>query len=208
MPSATRIWARSPLEEDEIRVLEYDLAGSLESRIVSCRTKILRLADIRCDTTPPYVALSYVWGDAANTRTVVCDLTPTSVTLNLEQALSVIWKAHPSMRLWADAICINQDNIEERSNQVSLMGDIFRLANRVLVILGPALDGGNRFWNFLESYVARSDFDAPDFEDELDQFMQGELNALALGLNDLVHRPWFQRAWVSTSRFPHLAPSG
>jgi len=78
--------------------------------------------------------------------------------------------------------------------------DIFRLATRVRVWLGPALDAENRFWGLLESYVARGDFNALEFKDELDEFMQGDSNKLALGLNDLVRRPWFQRAWVSASR--------
>lgn len=200
MHSTARKWARAPLGVDEIRVLEYDAAKSLECGVVAFRTKTLKLADIQRGATPPYVALSYVWGDAAITRPLVCDLTVTQVTSNLEQALSTIWNAHPSMQLWADAICITQDDTDERSNQVALMGDIFRLASRVIVFLGPALRGDNRFWDLLDSFVARGDFEEPDFDDELDEFMQGDSNKLSSGLNDLVLRPWFQRAWVSVSR--------
>ncbi|KAK1759953.1 hypothetical protein QBC47DRAFT_291571 [Echria macrotheca] len=75
------------------------------------------------------------------------------------------------------------------------MGDIFRSASRVLVWLGPALRGGGRFWDLLESF-AREDLDNPDFEAELDLFMEGVTNNLSLGLDDLLGRPWFQRAWT------------
>ncbi|OCK96232.1 uncharacterized protein K441DRAFT_487817, partial [Cenococcum geophilum 1.58] len=37
--------------------------------------------------------------------------------------------------LWADAICINQGNIAERSRQVSFMRVIYEAAARVLVWL-------------------------------------------------------------------------
>lgn len=125
MTSETRLWARTSLKGDEIRVLEYDSAESLASGILACRTKVLRLTDIRHGRAAPYVALSYVWGEKAVTRPLVCDSTVMDVTRNLEQAITTIWKAHPSMRLWADAVCITQDDVAERSHQVSLMGDSF-----------------------------------------------------------------------------------
>jgi hypothetical protein len=40
--------------------------------------------------------------------------------------------------LWADALCINQDDLEERNQQVSLMGFIFGRAQTVLVWLGTS----------------------------------------------------------------------
>lgn len=39
--------------------------------------------------------------------------------------------------IWIDAICINQANIKERNTQVSLMGEIYHLAIKVVAWLGP-----------------------------------------------------------------------
>jgi len=39
--------------------------------------------------------------------------------------------------LWIDALCIDQENVTERSHQVNLMGTIYKSAKRVLVWLGP-----------------------------------------------------------------------
>ncbi|WAO92363.1 HET domain-containing protein [Fusarium falciforme] len=39
--------------------------------------------------------------------------------------------------IWIDAICINQDDLQERASQVLWMGRIFRSASRVLAWLGP-----------------------------------------------------------------------
>lgn len=38
--------------------------------------------------------------------------------------------------LWADALCINQNDLAERSSQVKLMSEIYRAASRTLVWLG------------------------------------------------------------------------
>lgn len=39
--------------------------------------------------------------------------------------------------IWVDAICINQDDVEDRNNQINSMKNIYRRAQRVIVWLGP-----------------------------------------------------------------------
>ncbi len=39
-------------------------------------------------------------------------------------------------RLWADQICINQKDVEEKNSQVVMMGDIYRNARRTLIWIG------------------------------------------------------------------------
>ena len=38
--------------------------------------------------------------------------------------------------MWADAVCINQSDLDERSSQVSIMGDIYKNAQKCQVWLG------------------------------------------------------------------------
>ena len=45
-------------------------------------------------------------------------------------------KALDDVPIWDDAICINQDDISERNEQVNQMGRIFRAAT-VLIYLSP-----------------------------------------------------------------------
>ena len=40
--------------------------------------------------------------------------------------------------LWVDALCINQDDQEERARQIAMMGDIYSHAANVIVWLGEA----------------------------------------------------------------------
>jgi hypothetical protein len=97
----------------------------------------------------PYEALSYVWGDTKNRRDIAVDGTTLSVTANLHGALTAFRcrPLHPSAtcngppqhqvrRLWADAVCINQEDLRERTSQVELMARIFASAHRVLSWLG------------------------------------------------------------------------
>ena len=63
---------------------------------------------------------------------VLCCREKGSVTQNLHAALEQIWKKWPDARLWVDAICINQEDDDENSQQVGRMGEIFSQATRVL----------------------------------------------------------------------------
>lgn len=189
---------KSTLAEDEIRVLEYDIQLSQNSGILACRTVVLKLQDnngLDADC-PSFTALSYVWRDSDYTFPIVCDGSTARIALNLRNALTIIWRVYPTIRLWADALSITQDNLLERNHQVSFMGDIFRSARQVFVFLRAPLRGNHRFWALLQSFAAEGNFDSPEFEDELDQFMEGRPSNISLGFHDLVKRPWFQRAWI------------
>ncbi|KAH8797744.1 hypothetical protein F5884DRAFT_151139 [Xylogone sp. PMI_703] len=76
------------------------------------------------------------------------------------------------------------------------MGDIFHSAECVFVYLGHSLMGGNLFWEFLQSFISEGDFGSPRFEEQVDGFMERDSNELSMGLDDLIRRPWFHRAWT------------
>jgi Heterokaryon incompatibility protein (HET) len=63
-----------------------------------------------------------------------------AVTDSLMSALLHLRGDTKPRRLWFDAICINQSDHEEVGKQVRRMGDIYRLASRVVVCLGPSSD--------------------------------------------------------------------
>jgi hypothetical protein len=68
---------------------------------------------------------------------VYCNGEATAIRLELARALRRLRFPNSTRILWIDAICINQDDKEERSYQVPLMGSIYSLARRVVVWLGP-----------------------------------------------------------------------
>ncbi|KAK4119071.1 hypothetical protein N657DRAFT_684751 [Parathielavia appendiculata] len=88
----------------------------------------------------PYVAVSYVWGDAAQTRPITLDSAAYPVTCNLFAALTYLRNSSDETCFWIDSLCINQQNLAERSAQVARMREIYSLASQVTVWLG---DYGN-----------------------------------------------------------------
>jgi hypothetical protein len=85
---------------------------------------------------PAFEALSYVWGDPGVTVPIGVDGCELFVTTNLESFLRRLRSVDETRILWADAICIDQTNLAERSSQVNLMADIYRSAKKVLIWLG------------------------------------------------------------------------
>jgi hypothetical protein len=83
-----------------------------------------------------YEALSYTWGDATDTRTIIVNGSKHQVTRNLEAALRHLRQSDYSRKLWCDAVCINQTDNQEKSIQVQRIGDISNSASKVLIWLG------------------------------------------------------------------------
>ena len=85
---------------------------------------------------PRYRALSYAWGDTTKVKPITVNGKRMNVTENLWNALFHIRDQHYTQTLWVDAICINQENNEEKSIQVPLMSFIYSRAQEVIVWLG------------------------------------------------------------------------
>ncbi|KAL2068382.1 hypothetical protein VTL71DRAFT_16480 [Oculimacula yallundae] len=116
-----------------IRLLTL-LRGS-EPDVVKCTLQVTKLAD-----APPYEALSYVWGDPDPPDYIMCNGHRKSVTPNLGSALKHLRFRDRDRLMWIDALCINQNDLVERSSQVRLMRDIYSRPWRVLVWLGDDMD--------------------------------------------------------------------
>ena len=93
----------------------------------------LLVADLVHD--PEYFALSYCWGDTQKLKPIMCDEATIIVTESAFGMLEVFCK-NPEP-FWIDSSCINQGDISEKNQQVSLMAEIYQKAQRVAVWLGP-----------------------------------------------------------------------
>jgi hypothetical protein len=85
-----------------------------------------------------FEALSYVWGDDADTVAIILCGRSASVRANLASALRHLRLSSSVRNLWVDALCINQMDVAERSQQVTLMGEIYTKAEKVIIWLGQA----------------------------------------------------------------------
>ncbi|KAI8219941.1 hypothetical protein K4K54_009024 [Colletotrichum sp. SAR 10_86] len=136
-------------EDKQIRLIRVD--SGLETAQITVTLEISSLKD-----EPLFAALSYVWGDPTITEEISVNGYTSRVTNNLAAALRHIFKqqevitnaqqqqsghtVQPISRLWADALCINQYDIEERNQQVAMMGELYSSASVVLSWLS-SVDG-------------------------------------------------------------------
>lgn len=90
-------------------------------------------------------ALSYVWGSTSEVEEIILEGRPFKVTRNLHDALQqlrieqpgpTLELGHPNDYHWIDAICLNQEDVDEKSSQVPRMMEIYQTAYVVLVWLG------------------------------------------------------------------------
>ncbi|RSL96168.1 hypothetical protein CEP52_011657 [Fusarium oligoseptatum] len=136
-----------PLDKDtrEIRLFKI-LPSDDANATVEIQLFRRRLEDV----SGQFIPFSYVWGDAKDTKPIKVNGISTPVTRNLADFLKQTRALLPDILIkgswdkpaifWADAICINQKDPEERSHQVQLMKSIYSSAPLALAWLGHTKD--------------------------------------------------------------------
>ena len=138
-----------------------------------------------------YKALSYTWGPPEPTKILVLNGIQIQVRENLWQALHHIRQEGSSLRLWVDALCINQEDIPERNEQVSRMGTLYNQAEEVLVWLGPEKDGSDIAISFIKTSIATPSRSLPlDLSSDL--YSQVEVQSVL----SLLDREYWKRVWI------------
>ncbi|KAJ2976548.1 hypothetical protein NUW58_g8055 [Xylaria curta] len=175
------------------------------------------------DVVEPFEALSYVWGsgdDALEVEILGDDETnrpddeqqqrqTISITQNLAVALQHIRYRDEPRVLWIDAICINQDNLSEKSHQVAFMGEVYKHARQVIIWLGPEADNSDRALEVLDEIGSQVTVDWANFTmsptprardatlgQKLEPFPSYFTEHDADAVEALWARAWFERVWV------------
>ncbi|KAI1382911.1 HET-domain-containing protein [Hypoxylon trugodes] len=162
-----------------------------------------------------FVALSYVWGDQSIRKEIYVDGVPVSVTASLESALRELrnhMRIQQGFYVWVDALCINQEDLDERSAQVGRMKEIYHTAWHVVIWLGPEANRSDlamlalrymsvesergdvlsKLYKRVEFYVVRLPFMQWKHEHTALQIRKGALNAI----HHLLSRPYWRRLWI------------
>ena len=116
-----------------IRLFDVLPCYQSSAALLECWLRNVQLSEI---TTPRYETVSYVWGDTNLSAAVQVNGRLLKVPASAEKVLRRLVPSHGTRTLWIDAICINQADILERSQQVAMMGKIYSQAERNLVYLG------------------------------------------------------------------------
>lgn len=131
-----------PLDE---KILEFRLLEIIDTPDGSISCQLSKAIFANPSAKPEYAALSYVWGDPSNTEDIILNGRRVPVTKNLATALRHVkkhWKLEfpnknpSSFRIWVDVLCINQQDLDERAQQVARMQYMYTLADIVLAWLG------------------------------------------------------------------------
>lgn len=118
------------LYTDSVRFLKVSPGLPIRCKLVQCRLS----------QQPKYEAVSYTWGTMNDVKPIKINKRRFLVGSNLYEFLEQLCLQGQRRKIWCDAICINQNAVNERNHQVRLMGDIYKNAALVLVWLGPEAD--------------------------------------------------------------------
>ncbi|KAJ2897945.1 Vacuolar iron transporter cccA [Zalerion maritima] len=166
----------------------------------------------------PYYAVSYLWGDAGRTAAIWIDDVEFQVTKSLEWALRRI-RREPSyldgpvrrpegIPVWADAVCINQQDLDERSQQVSkVMASIYKRAAKVICCPGlPDHVDGDVLLEWLRQEPNVPSGNEPTVEKWMEQWRKEGKSFYCFpkphshynrSLGPLLESTYWSRAWVT-----------
>ncbi|OQV09518.1 hypothetical protein CLAIMM_13632 [Cladophialophora immunda] len=193
-------------EKAEIRLLALHNADDDSEEIRGSLVHV-SLEESQAARLKQYTAMSYCWGEPKMDGRVVVDGHVFPVTPNLESALRQMRKRAtkeaatariPSPRTfwWIDQICINQEDIEERGNQVSLMRRIYRGAQSVHVWLGDSIEGSALAMDVVGK-IGRPPTRGPgEKEVKYPELSEEEVRKTWHALRLLLGQPWWERSWI------------
>ncbi|KAF3810025.1 hypothetical protein GCG54_00002474 [Colletotrichum gloeosporioides] len=196
-PQSLPSYHYEPLKHpDSTRVLVLHPAGAFESQLLCSIIQYSRQEQLRSvDTTRNYSAVSYTWGEPDFSVDLIIDqsnadddITPKKSLLKITPTVDTILRylrgSHKPVHLWIDALCINQQDENDKAVQIPQMGAIYKCADMVHVWLGDvdADEVAIAFANvrMIHASPATESYKADLFE----------------SLATLTQKPWFTRRWV------------
>lgn len=191
--SADNKYQYSPLSDTDDSRLLHIQPGRKHDKI-KCT-----LSPVSFASKPAYKALSYTWGTNSKTHTIKCDGKLLPVTANLYSALQRFRENSQVCTIWVDAICIDQENILERNQQVQNMRRVYASASQAVIWLGDEIKTDSEAFSFINAFekALKSklgfDWDNPRL---FWRFHDVNYNTLKKSLGVLLQRPWFGRVWI------------
>ncbi|KAE9370982.1 HET-domain-containing protein [Stipitochalara longipes BDJ] len=180
-------------ETDAIRLIYLYPSENLEAGI-ECSLHNATLSEFRDNIREYYTALSYVWGDQNDTRSIRVDGKRLEITASLRSALHYVRDNRRVIRIWADGVCINQKDIYDRNRQVRLMGNIYSTALHTVIFLGlssPQSDLALQMIIHEDSFAKQS----KETSDRSSQKLPAGQFTTILE-DEILSRPWFTRVWI------------
>ncbi|KUJ24428.1 HET-domain-containing protein [Mollisia scopiformis] len=149
------------------------------------------------NTAQYYTAISYCWGDPLQrlkTRIITLKGHDFAVSQNVYDILEHHSSIHYPVYIWIDSICINQEDLLERNQQVTFMREIYQHARNVIMWLGATHDAHLAI--FLLNKVYNDKCLGMSKETMHDNYGEVRHTRPWLALGKLFRNPYFDRVWV------------
>lgn len=133
---------------DYIRLLDVNVRKTGFGREIIYDFRIVSL-----DNHSDYTAISYCWGP--QTEAARLKFSDGHHSLPLSQTLSDLFtslqKRSAKFTVWIDALCINQEDLEEKVSQVRRIGAVFSSVREVLLWLGGSDEISREAFRIMQS---------------------------------------------------------
>lgn len=172
----------TPLEPGKIRLVHLHPASDSKADVV-CSLEYARLSD-----KPRYQALSYVWGSQKEPKEILLNGTTVLITQNLDKVLRRLRLQHEPRVIWADALAINQSDVDERNAEVQVMRDIYSSAYETLAWFDKDL-GENQ--DYFLSHMADPGYDI------LKEFRKLNISVIKNTLSAIARQSYWTRVWTA-----------
>ncbi|KAH7075155.1 hypothetical protein FB567DRAFT_610726 [Paraphoma chrysanthemicola] len=197
-----RDYVYTPLTQARsIRILELEPSTHSDGPLVCS------LSEYTLDDAPEFTALSYAWNADGGSTHVLCEMFRLKVTRNCARALHRIRDREGkerSLRLWVDAICIDQGQSEqasrEKTQQIQIMGDVYQKATEVIAWVGEHENKSRYICDIITTIgetIDRSPNDADTWETVKDVAFRRarQWTMFTDSWREFFERSWFTRMW-------------
>lgn len=174
--------------QDAVRIVVLEPADDFQSPLRCSITQHRRALESQSPDGCNYLAVSYTWGAPDFSYKLFIRLGPCAwsclrITASVDLLLRYLRAPYKARHFWIDAICLNQGDAIEKSQQIPLMGQIYSEARRVHIWLGD---------NQIEiARRALSVMRRIELEEEV-RITEEEIKQLT----EFFCQPWFTRRWI------------
>lgn len=175
----SRLFRLEPIKPETIRLIDLKPARRAGAAQYSINS-------VSISRPPPYAAVSHRWDTWSSPVVVHLDGRPFHVSPNVALCLHHLKEQGKWRYVWVDCVCINQDDMRERSSQVAMMGEIYSKAHCVVIWLGVPER------RLLAAFEAVQD--AGRFSSE--QYQAGKAEQLCRTMQHLVNLDYWRRTWI------------